>query len=117
MGDVKCPDMGIQMEWWFNNSGLNLLKGVAGDEGNPLRLPDASIIAFLRSIPAARDSFNRLVPTMLEDEQIRLQTIASGSAKYLASEYLYADHEQAMQNRMGVHTTGKRGGTRRGGNA
>lgn len=105
------------MEWWFNNSGLNLLKGVAGDEGNPLRLPDESIISFLRSIPAARVSFNLLVPTMLEDEQIRLRAIASGSAKYQTSEYLYADNEQAMQNRMGVRTSGKFGGTRRGGNA
>ncbi len=104
------------MEWWFNNSGLNLLKGVLGDEDNPIRLPDESIISFLRSIPAARDSFNRLVPTMLEDEQIRLRAMASGSAKYLTSEYLYADHEQAMQNRMGVRTAGKFGGTRRGGN-
>jgi len=105
------------MEWWFNNSGLNLLKGVAGDETNPIRLPDASIIDFLRRIPAARDSFNRLVPTMLEDEQTRLRAIASGTAKYMTSEYLYADNEQSMQNRMGVRTTGKFGGTRRGGNA
>lgn len=104
------------MEWWFNNAGLNLLKGVAGDESNPLRLPDESIIQFLRNIPAARTSFNRLVPTMLEDEQIRLRAIASGSAKYLTSEYLYADNEQAVQNRMGVRTTGRYGGTRRGGN-
>lgn len=105
------------MEWWFNNSGLNLLKGVDGDEENPIRLPDASIVAFLRSIPAARASFNLLVPTMLEDEQVRLRAIASGTAKYITSEYQYADNEQAMQNRMGVRTTGKFGGTRRGGNA
>jgi len=105
------------MEWWYNNSGLNLLKGVDGDDTNPLRLPDATIIEFLRQIPEARLSFNRLVPNMLEDEQIRLRAIASGSAKFVLPDYKHVEDEfQARQNKTGVRTVGRFGGTRRGGN-
>ena len=103
------------MDWWYNNSGLNLLKGVVGDEDNPIRLPDASIVNFLRRIPAARDSFNRLVPNMLEDEQIRLRKLAE-SCTHLDTGYLYEDEYQSRQNAQGVRTAGRFGGTRRGGN-
>ena len=106
------------MEWWYNNSGLNLLKGVEGDESNPIRLSNQLIIDFLRRIPASRDSFNRIVPTMLEDEQIRLQWIANGSARLLAADYKKVEDDfQAKQNTVGVRTSGRYGGTRRGGNA
>jgi DNA-binding NarL/FixJ family response regulator len=105
------------MEWWYNNSGLNLLKGVDGDTSNPIRLPDATIIQFLRTIPAARSSFNRIVPNMLEDEQIRLRAIAEGSAKYVLPDYeAVEDTFQNRQNTAGVRTAGRFGGTRRGGN-
>lgn len=103
------------MEWWFNNSGLNLLKGVEGDTSNPIRLSDATIVLFLRTIPAARSSFNRVVPSMLEDEQIRLRAIAEGSAQYM----LPVAVDDAFQHRLnteGVRTAGRFGGTRRGGN-
>lgn len=104
------------MDWWYNNSGLNLLKGVEGDVNNPIRLPSATIIDFLRRIPAARDSFNRLVPNMLEEEQIRLRKLAE-SCPSLDTGYRYEDDFQALQNRQGVRTTGRFGGTRRGGNS
>lgn len=105
------------MEWWYNNSGLNLLKGVEGDTDNPIRLPDATIIQFLRTIPAARDSFNRLVPTMLPEEQDRLRGAIAVSATYMLPDYKQAeDRFQARQNTVGVRTAGRYGGTRRGGN-
>ena len=105
------------MEWWFNNSGLNLLKGVEGDESNPIRLSDVLIIDFLRRNPAARESFNRLVPNMLDEEQVRLRAIASGSAKYRYSDYTQVeDNFQSLSNKVGIQTTGRFGGTRRGGN-
>lgn len=103
------------MDWWYNNSGLNLLKGVLGDETNPIRLPDASIVEFLRRIPAARDSFERLVPTMLEEEQVRLRQLAL-SCQHLDEGYRYEDAFQRVMNRQGVRTAGRYGGTRRGGN-
>lgn len=104
------------MEWWFNNSGQNLLSGVVGDTSNPIRLPDATIVYFLRINPDARRSFNRVVPTMLEDEQLRLQQLAV-SAQYLVPDYTAVeDNFQSKQNKMGIRNTGRYGGTRRGGN-
>lgn len=104
-------------EWWINNSGLNLLKGVENDEDNPIRLPASDIVDFLRRIPAARSSFERLVPLMLEEEQDRLRSLAQ-SAYYSASDpKAVEDAFQANQNKAGVRTTGSRGGQRIGGNS
>lgn len=112
----SCDQGSVMGEWWINNSGLNLLKGAEGDDDNPRRLTDDQIIDFLRRIPAARDSFERLVPTMLEDEQERLRGLAV-SAFYLASDpKTIEDAFQSRQNKAGVRTTGPRGGTRIGGN-
>ncbi len=103
-------------EWWLNNSGLNLLKGVEDDEDNPPRLPDQYILHFLRTIPAARASFNSLVPNMLEEEQERLAALAA-SAQFMSPDYkAVEDRFQSALNKAGVHTAGRYGGTRRGGN-
>jgi hypothetical protein len=104
------------VEWWFNNSGDNLLKGVEGDTTNPIRLSDTVLVDFLRRIPAARESFNRLVPNMLEDEQTRLREVIAGSAQNLSLDYLREDSFQSLLNKAGVRTAGRFGGTRRGGN-
>lgn len=103
-------------EWWFNNSNLNLLKGVEDDDTNPIRLSDETIVDFLRRIPAARLSFNRLVPSMLEDEQARLRVLASAAQRPMVDTSTTHDNFQANQNKAGVRTTGPRGGTRIGGN-
>jgi hypothetical protein len=63
-------------EYWFDNAGQNMLAGVAGDESNPIRLPDDYIIDFLARRPEARASFERLLSTMLPAEQTRLQGLA-----------------------------------------
>jgi len=103
-------------EWWLNNSSLNLLKGVNDDDCNPFRLSDESIVQFLRTIPAARASFNLLVPNMLPDEQDRLRALMM-SATFMAPDYkAVEDAFQSALNKPGVHTTGRYGGTRRGGN-
>ena len=105
------------MEWWFNNSGENLLKGVEGDESNPIRLSENLVVYFLRLIPEARESFNRVVPTMLEEEQLRLQAMAATSAKFMLPDYKKTEDDfQSRQNKAGVRTSGRYGGTRRGGN-
>ena len=103
-------------EWWLNNSGLNLLKGVEDDEDNPIRLSSVMILSFLRTIPAARDSFNRLMPSMLEEEQERLRGLAI-SAQFVQPDYkAVEDAFQSAQNKAGVHA-GPSGGTRIGGNS
>lgn len=104
------------MDWWFNNSGLNLLKGVEDDEDNPIRLPDTDIVDFLRRIPAARTSFNRLIGGMLPDEQERLRGLAAAAKYTMPDLKAVEDQFQANQNKPGVYTTGPRGGTRIGGN-
>lgn len=104
------------MEWWLNNSGTNLLKGIVGDESNPALLSDAFIIDFLRRYQAARVSFNRLVIGMLPEEKERLAALAAQAPEIYIDPQLQSDAIQVKWNRAGVHTCGKYGGTRMGGN-
>ena len=104
-------------EWWIDNVGRNCLRGVHGDFANPPILPDDYIFDFLRRIPAARESFNRLYPTMLPEEQARLDTIADG-ARYIQPDIKATeDAFQRGQNAVGIFTTGPNGGRRYGGNS
>ena len=103
-------------EWWLNNSGVNMLKGVDGDETNLPVLSDEFIVDFLLRIPAARASFELLVPNMLEEEQERLHRLASACQQMRMDPKEVEDAFQASQNKAGVHTTGRYGGTRMGGN-
>ena len=66
-------------EWWINDIGDNMLAGIPCDPCNPSRLSDETIVDFLQRIPAAFDSFFRLLPTMLPEEQCRLEWLVSGS--------------------------------------
>lgn len=105
------------MEWWFNNTGLNMLKGVEGDASNPPRLVDTDIIHFVRTIPASRASYNRLVPFMLPEEQARLAAITCCAAQFIQPDFTRVEDDfQASQNKVGIYTTGPRGGSRIGGN-
>jgi len=98
-------------EWWHNDAGDNLLKGVEGEVDNPIRLEDDYIIDFLQRIQPARDSFNRLVPSMLIEEQVRLNAIAEGLAQLKGADYKeIEDNFQKSQNTVGIHTSGPRGG-------
>lgn len=62
-------------EFWINGEGQNMLKGVLGDVSNPPLLSDEYIVEFLLHIPDARTSFDRLFPTMLPEEQVRLSLL------------------------------------------
>lgn len=103
-------------EWWVNDVGINLLKGVWDDEENPPKLSDETIIDLLRRIPDARESFNRLYPTMLPEEQARLDVIAEGAEFVIRDYKTLFDDFQRRQNTVGIHTTGPHGGSRFGGN-
>jgi hypothetical protein len=103
-------------EWWINDVGQNQLKGVEDDPLNQPRLSGKTIFDFLRRIPDARASFNRLYPTLLPEEQERLMQVAA-AAQFLQPDYrLEHDDFQASQNTVGVRTTGPHGGGRFGGN-
>jgi len=103
-------------EFWIDNVGQNLLKGIDGDDSNPPRLDLGYILDFLRRIPDARESFNRLFPLLLPEEQERLAPVVQG-ARYLIPDYKVAEDDfQRQQNIAGIRTTGPHGGTRIGGN-
>lgn len=90
-------------EWWMSNEGRNMLKGVEDDEDNPIQLEDAAIVDFLRQIPAARDSFDRLYPQMLPDEKTRLAALARSATHMVESPMQASDSFQNKLNRQGVH--------------
>lgn len=92
-------------EWWVGD-GQNALEGIPGSACVPPVTPpvidecsgevispvhgavlsDEMIIEFLRSSPAARDSFYRLLPVMSLEEQARLTALINGPAKYLKAD-------------------------------
>lgn len=106
-----------QREWWIDNVGRNTLRGVPGDLTNPPILPDDYIFDFLRRIPEARESFNRLYPTMLPEEKERLDSIAQGALYVQPDIKATEDAFQRSQNAAGIFTTGPYGGRRYGGNS
>lgn len=101
----------VVLEWWYIDTGLNMLAGIPGDVDNPARLTDEEIAMFLSHIPAARDSFERIVPNMLPEEQERLTYLASGMPHFLALDPKDIDDNfQHRLNTMSVKTAGPRGG-------
>jgi len=104
-------------EWWTSDTGDNMLAGVDGDFDNHIRLPDDYIVAFLQKIPAARESFDRMVGNMLPEEQVRLRRLAAGAESVFSLDpVVLSDSFQDNWNKQGVKTCGPYGGTRRGGN-
>lgn len=89
-------------EWWIQDRVQNTLSGIPGSEVDPMLqalidsgdpcldqatldslihgavLPDDAIVDFLRSVPAARDSVCRLLPTMTAEEQERILRLLNG---------------------------------------
>ncbi|MCH8517718.1 MAG: hypothetical protein LAT68_15455 [Cyclobacteriaceae bacterium] len=107
------------MSWWRDVQGRNLLKGVPGDPDNPPLISEEWIIDFLARIPAARLSFNAVLPTLLPEEQERLLGILDRNPflkKGVRPDP--TDQNDLLQNRAnraGVYVVGKYGGTRWGG--
>lgn len=100
-------------EWWINNVGQNTLKGVVDDDLNPIILKDEDIIEFLRRIPAARASFERIFPTLLLAEQERLAPLANYAFNNpYRDPSTESDAFQRSQNTAGIYTTGPHGGGR-----
>jgi hypothetical protein len=103
--------MATATEWWYDDSGTNTLKGVEDDPDNPIILDDTYIVQFICTVPAALESFNRIVPNMLPEEQLRLNALAAGIPKYEYSDpRTDTDEFQNRWNRSGIHTTGPNGG-------
>lgn len=104
------------MEWWFNNSGQNLLLGIPGDEDNPALLDDKSIASFFDRIPEARASYSRLRSSLTTAEQERLDALLRQAQGVEADPVIFTDGVQKKWNTTVIRTAGRYGGTRRGGN-
>ena len=106
-------------EWWIVPNGTNMLSGLDyfneetgqydNDPNNPARLNRIDIIDFLKRIPMARHSFNRLYPTMSDEEKLRLDEIAKASKFMERNPQTVEDNFQRRMNTQGIYTTGKRG--------
>lgn len=99
--------------WWFDNQGVNNLKGVENDPTNRIILPDDSIINFLLRSPQARRDFQALVPTMLPDEQERLNGIVARYPRVLFDDpmpdpQVVDDRFMASQNKPGFFDPNRR---------
>lgn len=98
-------------DWWYDNEGLNMLKGVEGDPFNPPLLSDSLIVNILSTTPIARESFERMVINMLPEEQFRLRYLATTICYNLAPDPKEVeDHFQHIFNTTEIRVSGPRGG-------
>lgn len=90
----------------------NTLRGVPGDPDNPVRLPDDFIIFALQTSTEARAAFDKILPSLLPEEQARLQKILDDhpDVRFVEDSQNIADATQRIHNRAGIYTTGPRGG-------
>jgi hypothetical protein len=103
----------LQGDWWDNDIGTNLLKGVDGSTDNPPCLEDEAIVEFLVRIPASRAAFLRMVGNMLPAEQTRLMGLYSCAVpppSTLMDPNSQSDSFQHRMNSGPVRTSGPRGG-------
>jgi hypothetical protein len=106
--------------WTFGN-GKNGLKGAAStvvvlpdgrraivkNPENPAVLEDEFILYTIQHVPKARDDFNRIFPTLLPDEQERLNDLIYGNPKLslpVIDPQTYADMQQKKDVTAGVRT-------------
>jgi hypothetical protein len=99
--------------WWFDDLGVNNLKGVPDDPDNPIILPDQIIVEFLIQNPQARADFKTLVPTMLPLEQVRLNDLSARNPRVLQKtivndDQIIDDAFQASQNKPGFFDPNRR---------
>lgn len=104
----------VVASWWISGEGDNLLKGVVGDTDNPPRLKDEMILDFLRRIPAARDSFNELYPSLTTDEQARMDKLAVSATFAMPDLTAETDNFMSRLTAGPIRTAGPRGGRRIG---
>ena len=103
--------------WWVNDSGINLLKGVEGDPQNPIILGDDLILDFYHRIPQARIDMEAILPSMSPAEKLRIKTLLAHNPIATAPWVSESEQSEAFMRKMntaGVHTAGPGGGTGKG---
>jgi len=92
--------------FWITEQGSNTLKGVEGDEHNPPRLPSYLILEFLQEQQDARDGLLALLPSMLPEEQERLNELIESFPSVMKAEtyeQIREDNFQASQNALRIN--------------
>ena len=104
----------LATSYWNDSSGRNLLKGVPDDTDNPPLLDDSTILYILSTSRVARAAFNIILPTLLVEEQDRLNNLVSDNQRLAA---LIADDntiggatQHAWNGGIPVRTVGPHGG-------
>ena len=92
--------------WWIDNQGRNNLKGVPDDPSNPPILKDERIVTFLLEYPQAKTDFLAILPSMLPEEQDRLNELVAKNPFCMAHNVIddvkFADIIQSKHNTQGV---------------
>lgn len=94
--------------WWIDANGRNTLKGDPDDPANLPVLIDEFIIDSYHRSAQARTDFHRMLPSLLPEEQARLQAILDDNA-YLVRplDGISRDEKfQSAMNRIPVYTAG-----------
>ncbi len=98
--------------WWFDNQGRNNLAGIPGDLCNPAVLPDHIIVDILINVPIAKEDFKKIVPTMLPEEQTRLNCLVAMNPLTLQpfpfNDQQIDDRFMRSQNTPGIHDPNNR---------
>lgn len=81
--------------FWLNAQGQNTLKGSETNPANPPVLDDIVILEFLKMYENARKDFYALLPTMLPEEQFRLETLIESHPSVMKSE----DYQQVQEDK------------------
>jgi len=94
------------MNYWIRKTGVNTLKGVEEDPNNLPILPSHLIFEFLSDgNQKARDDFLALLPSMLEEEQERLEEIYAFSRKPQKYDQKVEDDFQTSMNKLSIRTS------------
>jgi hypothetical protein len=94
--------------FWINGGGENTLKG---SDSNPLNTPiltDVMILEFLKIYPNARADFYQLLPSMLPEEQFRLETLIQEHPSVMKTEkyqQVQEDNFQSSMNKLRINST------------
>jgi len=86
--------------FWINAQGGVTLKGSNTNPQNPTVLEDEVILEFLKIYPSARKDFFQLLPTLLPEEQYRLETLIEAHPSVLRTNKYQQQEEDDFQSGM-----------------
>lgn len=99
--------------FWINDNGVNLLKGVYDDPSNPVRLQDVDIAHALQRTLKAHNDLIAMLPSLLPEEQQRLNSLISENPLLTKAISPLEDGDTvqtAFNRRIPVYVAGPRGG-------